>query len=433
MRKEALAAIGTAMGGLDDAGPPAAGPRRRLRTALAIVGAATACAAAAAPASANLPPVTQSDFYRMNSRMRALNVPAPGVLANDNDPDGDPLTALLIGHTTYGGTVHLRSDGSFRFKPAPVSVGSDNFDYLALDGHSSTFGHVYITITRPPVAHDDDYAALTARRRAVAAPGVLANDQGAERARLTTSPGHGAVTLHSRGRFEYSSDPGFVGTDRFTYEAVVPGERPSPATVTIRVKARNDPPVAVDDDFSTPEDVPLTVAAPGPLANDTDPDGDPLTMQVLSEPFGEYFDGGNPDGSFYYEPPANYDSPVSFTYRVSDGLQWSDPAMATISIPAVDDPPYAEDDYYEMNGASSITVGPPGVLSNDYDEVESDLLFARLLRGPRKGTLDLNADGSFAYTRNPDRVGGDRFTYQVYDSGGADGGIAIVYLYARHR
>jgi hypothetical protein len=388
---------------------------------------------AATPALANQSPTTGPDFYRMNSHMHALNVAAPGVLANDADPDGDPLTAEPIGHTTYGGTVHLQSDGSFRFKPAPGFVGVETFDYLAVDHHSvSGWGHVYVTVTRPPVAHDDDYAALTARTRTEAAPGVLANDQGAERARLATAPAHGDVTLRPTGRFDYTSDPGFVGTDQFTYEAVVPGETPSPATVTLRVKPHDRPPVAVDDDFSTPEDVPLTIGAPGPLANDTDPDGDPLTMQVVTEPFGEFFDGGNPDGSFYYEPPFNYDSPVGFTYRISDGLRWSEPATVTISIPAVDDPPFAEDDVYEMNGANSITVQAPGVVSNDYDEVESDLVFARLLRPPHKGTLELHPDGSFTYTRTPGEVGRDRFLYQAYDSGGADGGTAFVYLYPNH-
>jgi hypothetical protein len=405
--------------------------RPLVRTALTLAASAIACASAAAPAYANDSPRPEPDFYRMNSRMHALNVPAPGVLANDADPDGDPLTAMFIGHTTYGGTVHLRPDGSFHFVPAPGSSG-DNFDYLAVDGHSSSFGHVYITVTRPPVAHDDDYAALTARKRAVAARGVLANDAEAEHARLVTPPAHGQLELRGTGAFSYTSDGGFVGTDQFEYEAVVAGEPASQATATIRVKAHDVAPVAVDDDFTTPEDTPLTVAAPGLLANDTDPDGDPLTVQILSEPGGEFFDGGATDGSFYYEPPLNFDSPVDFTYRVNDGLRWSDPATATISIPAVDDPPFAEEDLFEMEGANSITVQAPGILSNDGDEVESDLVFARLLRPTHKGTLDLHADGSFTYTRAPGAVGRDRFLYQVYDSGGADGETAFVYLYPGH-
>jgi hypothetical protein len=385
---------------------------------------------AAAPAAANSPPVTQADFYRLASdRHPALVIDPPGVLANDSDPDGDPLSVELLGGPTYGGTFHLAADGSFRYRPDPGFTGVDSIDYWAFDHQGpATIGHAYFTVVHRASPHDDAYGALTGVERRVSAPGVLGNDVGAERAQLVRAPRHGTVEVAPNGHFAYTSDPGFVGVDSFRYAALVGGEPPSRATVSLTVKADNARPRAVADDLTTGEDTPLDLAAPGVLANDTDPDGDPLTAEVLKEPFGEFFDISS-DGSLQYWPPADYDSPVQFTYRVNDGIVWSKPVTSTIAITAIDDPPVAEDDDYGLAHQASLTVPAPGVLENDHDDVESDTLSAVLSTPPRKGTVDLHPDGSFTYERTPGRGGIDSFTYRVDDSGGAEGNTATVTIY----
>lgn len=398
---------------------------------MATLGAAIVPLLAAAPAHANQPPVMSPDFYRVATGWTTtpvLTVPAPGVLANDHDPDGDPITAALLSGTTNG-TLDLRRSGRFTYTPNPGFVGLDQFSYSARDDPDGVFnccGHVYIGVTAPAVAADDAYAALSGVQRRVRAPdGVLANDLGAERARPVSQPAHGTLGMGKLGGFAYTADPGFVGTDSFRYKATVAGEPPSLATVSLRVKASNSPPVANPDDYTTPEDTLLSIAAPGVLGNDVDADGDPLTAEIVSRPFGEDF-ALDLDGSFEYVPPSNYDSPVSFTYRISDGLVRSPPTTVTIEIPAVDDSPFAEDDFYALGGASRLDIPAPGVLANDYDEVEGDALSARLRVKPGKGTVTLRANGSFTYVRTPGTQGVDSFSYRVRDSGGAVGNIAFV-------
>ena len=205
------------------------------------------------------------------------------------------------------------------------------------------------------------------------------------------------------------------------------GERPAPATVTVRVKRSNAKPEAVTDTFETDEDIPLTIPAPGLLANDVDVDGDPLTALSVTAPFGDGFTMGA-DGSFEYYPPPNFDSPVSFRYQVDDGLAHSDAATVQIEIHAVDDAPTAQDDEYSLGGATTLDIPAPGVLGNDFDEVEGDSLSLRHNGGPSKGTLDLRSDGSFTYVRYPGARGQDRFRYQVSDSGGAQGNIAYAFI-----
>ena len=76
-----------------------------------------------------------------------LTVPAPGVLGNDSDPDGDPLTAVLVTGPSHG-SLTLNANGSFSYTPAADFAGSDSFSYRASDGTlSSSPATVTITVT----------------------------------------------------------------------------------------------------------------------------------------------------------------------------------------------------------------------------------------------------------------------------------------------
>jgi VCBS repeat-containing protein len=107
---------------------------------------------------------------------------------------------------------------------------------------------------------------------------------------------------------------------------------------TYVVVATNAPPVASDDAYTTAEDTPLSVAAPGVLGNDTDPEGDALSASRLSGPAHGTLTL-NADGSFAYTPAADYNGPDSFTYRASDGSLESNTATVTITVTAVNDAP----------------------------------------------------------------------------------------------
>jgi VCBS repeat-containing protein len=98
------------------------------------------------------------------------------------------------------------------------------------------------------------------------------------------------------------------------------------------------PPNASGDSYSVNEDSPLTVAAPGVLGNDSDPDQDPLTAVKLTDPaHGTVTLDAN--GSFTYTPQANFFGADAFTYAASDGSQNSPAATVSIDVHAVNDPP----------------------------------------------------------------------------------------------
>jgi hypothetical protein len=101
----------------------------------------------------------------------------------------------------------------------------------------------------------------------------------------------------------------------------------------------NRPPVASNDSYSTNEDTLLSVSAPGVLGNDSDPDGNPITAQLVSGPSHASSFTLNSNGSFSYTPTANYNGTDSFTYKDSDGITTGNTATVNLTINAVNDPP----------------------------------------------------------------------------------------------
>jgi VCBS repeat-containing protein len=112
-------------------------------------------------------------------------------------------------------------------------------------------------------------------------------------------------------------------------------------TVSILLNRVNTAPLAADDTYSTDEDTPLSVAAPGVLDNDTDAQNDPLTASLVTDPSRAASFTLNADGSFDYSPDANFNGTDSFTYKANDGSLDSNTATVTITVNAVNDPPTA--------------------------------------------------------------------------------------------
>ncbi len=103
--------------------------------------------------------------------------------------------------------------------------------------------------------------------------------------------------------------------------------------------AANSAPVATPDAYDVYQNDTLDVAAPGVLANDTDPDSHPLTAVPVTGPTHAAAFTLNPDGSFEYTPLAGYAGPDSFTYKANDGVFDSNVATVTITVNAVNDAP----------------------------------------------------------------------------------------------
>jgi VCBS repeat-containing protein len=264
-------------------------------------------------------------------------------------------------------------------------------------------------------------------RLVVEAPGVLANDADADgdalSAVLVTVPAHGELVLASDGSYTYTPAAGYRGTDTFEYVAHDGRAASEPASVSITVTATNRPPAAAGDAYSVDEGQPLTVDAPGVLANDSDPDGDRLRAVLASGPSEGQFDLA-PDGSFTYTPGAGFEGADSFTYTAGDGTAESEPVTVTITVLAVNHPPVAGGEAYTTRWQEPLVVGAPGVLANDADP-DGDGLAAVLASGPAHGALALAGDGSFSYTPADGFSGTDTFSYVASDGAAFSNPVAV--------
>ena len=360
-----------------------------------------------------------ADSYSTNEDT-ALTVPAAGVLTNDTDVEGDPLTAVLV-NGPENGTLTLNADGSFTYTPDANFNGADSFTYKANDGTlDSAPVTVNLTVNAvddAPVANADSYSTNEDTALTIPAAGVLANDTDVEndplQAALVQGPAHGSLTLNADGSFTYTPDANFNGADSFTYKANDGTLDSAPVTVSLTVNPVDDAPAAVADSYTTNEDTKLTVPVAGVLANDTDVENDPLQAVLVQGPaHGDLT--LNPDGSFTYTPDANYNGADSFTYKANDGTLDSDPVTVSLTVNPVDDAPVAVADSYSTKEDTALIIAATGVLTNDTD-VEGDKLTAILDKGPSHGTLTLNADGSFTYTPDANFNGADSFTYKAND------------------
>ncbi len=349
-----------------------------------------------------------------------LVVAASGVLGNDTDVEGAPLTAI-ISVQTANGSVTLNLDGSFTYIPATNYFGTDSFTYRANDGTAnSTPTTVSITVTAvndAPTGLADSYSTNEDIPLVVPAAGVLSNDTDVDSAPLTAilvaGPSNGTLALNPDGSFTYTPAANYFGADSFTYQARDGALNSAITTVSITVSVVNDAPVAVADSYSTTEDTPLVVAASGLLANDTDVEGSALTAIVALQPANGSV-AINQDGSFTYTPTANFFGADSFTYRASDGTANSAATTVSITVTPVNDAPVGVADSYSTNEDTPLVVAATGILANDTD-VDADSLTAILDVSPTNGTFALNADGSFTYTPPVNYSGTVSFTYRARD------------------
>lgn len=232
----------------------------------------------------NEPVIALDDVAATNEDV-ALNVTAPGVLANDV---GSALQAVLVTNPASG-TLVLGLDGSFTYTPAANFNGTDSFTYRAQSG-STLSAPATVTITvnpvnDAPVAVQDAFMTDEDVMLAVAAPGVLTNDSDVDgdtlRAILVSDVSNGTLSLSTNGAFTYVPGADFNGTDSFTYHAHDGALSSATAAVTITVNAINDAPVLTPPGAQTVDEDQVLVL-PAIVVTDVDIGGGALAVTLAA-------------------------------------------------------------------------------------------------------------------------------------------------------
>ena len=191
----------------------------------------------------NDPPVAVSDSYTATEdTMLTVTAPA-GVLANDTDPEGDTLTAVLVTGVTHGSLTLNTADGSFTYDPVRYYHGGDSFTYRAMDdgGLPSNLATVtinFIHVNHVPVAAD---MVVKVTRDAAKTFNLQATDVDGDPLTYSLASGPtttngGSVVLNGLGPgVTYTPPAGYVGPDSFTFTANDGALDSNTATVTITV------------------------------------------------------------------------------------------------------------------------------------------------------------------------------------------------------
>ncbi len=185
-------------------------------------------------------------------------------------------------------------------------------------------------------------------------------------------PKNGTVIVNNDGTVTYTPDDNYVGEDTFTY-IVTSGGMSESTTVEVNVTPVNDAPVAKDDIATTQEDTAVTIDV---LPNDTDVDGDKLSIQSATVPEAQ----GKVeivDGKLVFTPAENFNGDAEITYTLTDGTL-TDQATVKVTVNAVNDTPVVESNIADQALAEDFT--PYTIDLNtafsDVDNVDGELTFS---------------------------------------------------------
>lgn len=423
--------------------------------------------------------VMRNDAYRVPPEGPLTVSAIAGVLSNDTDVDTPQLQAQLSTPPAFG-ELEWRLDGSFTYRPGPQFNGVDQFTYYTSDYW--TRATVYLLsefdATRP-FAAGDQYGASNYGDPIVvlANSGLLANDVGGSADPLTPilvgAPAHGRVSLADDGSFSYVPRDGFFGVDSFWYQAFDGQRHSPPARVDIQVYEELYLGDVVEWDVSAGGNGSLYAYVPsesspwwpetGRAYNGRMVHAATLTSAAEREFVAQAF----PEarfwlGAFQDTAAADYREPDR-GWRWVTGEPWEftawaagqpDDQGATPDFPAhwlasgnegwIDETslfgagalwevsaastrrPFVADDLALYSPGVALTVPvKAGLLANDAGL--SDDRRVQLVRGPERGELSLNLDGSFEYRPAAGSADHDRFRYSVLQ-GDVEVGQAEVWL-----
>ena len=313
----------------------------------------------------NTPPEAEDDEFGIRPG-RSTILP---VLDNDSDLDGDVLTAAPVKQPEWGVVTVARGGRALQISGVSASqVGSTTFTYAASDGQASAEANVRVTIhpfdqnegpaqLRVPTVKigagaQIQYEALSDWRDPDGDPIYLKNAEAPEGLKVSFTE-DGSVTINEEG--------GAAGPKSIVLTVADDQGAETRGELIVDVQeAGNLPPSANGDLFQAHPGETVTL---DPLKNDTDPNGDQLTLAAVSgAPAGASIQPDLDHGTidFRATEPGSY----SFAYTVSDGIATTLGIIRVEVVAPSSEPPVAENDTAVLPQGGSVLVAP---LNNDYD------------------------------------------------------------------
>ncbi|WP_180768114.1 tandem-95 repeat protein, partial [Vibrio parahaemolyticus] len=268
------------------------------------------------------------------------------LLSNVDDEDKDTLSVENLIIDKGNGTLVDNGDGTWTFTPQIDDDTEVSFTFDIIDDEdlvvSGSANLDILPINDAPNAEND---VITTEEDTAVTIDVLVNDSDVEGDALSIQSAsvpseQGSVDIVD-GKLVFTPAENFNGEATITY-IVTDGDLTDEAKVTVTVTPVNDSPVAVDDTTSIQEDTAVTIDV---LTNDTDVDGDKLSIESASVPK-EQGTVEVVDGKLVFTPVENFNGHAEITYTVTDG-QLTDEAKVTVTVNPVNDAPTIKVDAVE--------------------------------------------------------------------------------------
>ncbi|WP_180760685.1 tandem-95 repeat protein, partial [Vibrio parahaemolyticus] len=268
------------------------------------------------------------------------------LLSNVDDEDKDTLSVENLIIDKGNGTLVDNGDGTWTFTPQIDDDTEVSFTFDIIDDEdlvvSGSANLDILPINDAPNAEND---VITTEEDTAVTIDVLVNDSDVEGDVLSIQSAsvpseQGSVDIVD-GKLVFTPAENFNGEATITY-IVTDGDLTDEAKVTVTVTPVNDSPVAVDDTTSIQEDTVVTIDV---LTNDTDVDGDKLSIESASVPK-EQGTVEVVDGKLVFTPAENFNGDAEITYTVTDG-ELTDEAKVTVTVNPVNDAPIIKVDAVE--------------------------------------------------------------------------------------
>ena len=357
----------------------------------------------------------------------ALVINVADLLANDSDVDGDTLSITAVGNGNNGTVVLNEDDGTITFTPTENFNGDASFEYSLSDGQGGTAtGTVNVTVNAVPVAVVDSVSINEDTALVINVADLLANDSDVDGDTLSiTAVGNGnngtVVLNEDDGTITFTPAENFNGDASFEYSLSDGQGGTATGTVNVTVNAVNDAPVAVVDSVSTDEDTALVINVTDLLGNDSDVDGDTLSIASVSNGNNGTVVLNEDDGTITFTPTENFNGDASFEYSLSDGQGGTATGTVNVTVNAVNDAPVAVVDSVSTDEDTALVINVTDLLGNDSD-VDGDTLSIASVSNGNNGTVVLNEDdGTITFTPTENFNGDASFEYSLSDG---QGGIA---------
>lgn len=377
-------------------------------------------------------PVAAADSWQIDgTAVFSITSRASGVLANDTDADGDPLTAVLVSGPVNGSAFAFNSDGTFTYRARTGFSGIDTLTYQAFDGDVlSSPVTVTLVVNQPATLQLSPVAPAIAENTAPGTQRLIGTV-------IVTDDVYGTnvLTLGGADAGKFLLD----GANQLFLRSTVVLDYETQSQFNLTINS-DDPAIGSGIDFSLAVVVQVIdvneAPVAGPLANRTVAEDSPGSSFSVSAAFSDP-DAGDHLAYSVSVPAGNAGLFSSLSINSSTGLlSWGlNPnanGSATVRIRAVDsgglavtqqfefvvtpvnDAPVAENASLFVITGATLNFSTATLLAATTDP-DGDPLTITILTQPANGTLTIQTDGSFKYKSNDNFTGTDSFRFRVSD------------------